>query len=194
MGAAEESNSDRHASIAMLRRGFEEFLAVPTAIIAGFVVRRVPVAHGRSCASRVARAPAEVRRVARVQRAAGDEQPPLGDRERDGDRDLDHDHGPAHRRAAERDDADGCVYDQFLRRRYNQFYFGFFIGLALYTLTTLATVNQAFNPVFGATLVLVLTMVALYLLVLLLYSTINQMRPVEIIGMIRSHVLSARER
>ena len=41
------------------------------------------------------------------------------------------------------------VFDQFLRRRVNQFYFGFFVGLALFALVTLATVTESFNPVFG---------------------------------------------
>ncbi len=43
------------------------------------------------------------------------------------------------------------VFDQFLRRRTNQVYFGFFVGLALYSLITLATVNEPFNPIFGGT-------------------------------------------
>ena len=86
------------------------------------------------------------------------------------------------------------VIDQFLRRRLNQIAFGFFVGLALYTLTVLATVRAPFNPVFGATLALLLASVALYLLLLLLYTTINQMRPVEIIETIHDHILAARER
>lgn len=86
------------------------------------------------------------------------------------------------------------VFDQFLRRRLNQIYFGFFIGLALYSLVTLATVTEEFNPVFGATLALTGTVVALYLLLLLLYTTINQMRPGEIIDTIHNHILIARER
>ena len=86
------------------------------------------------------------------------------------------------------------VYDQFLRRRYNQAYFGFFVGLALYALVILATVNEGFNPVFGATLAFLLTIIALFLLVVLLYTTINQMRPVEVIDEIQRHILSARER
>ena len=69
------------------------------------------------------------------------------------------------------------VLDQFLRRRVNQIYFGFFIGLSLFALLTLATVTESFNPVFGASLAFLLTMIALYILLLLLYTTINQMRP-----------------
>lgn len=84
------------------------------------------------------------------------------------------------------------VFDQFLRRKINQFYFGFFVGLALYSLITLATVNDPFNPVVGGTLAIAFTVVALYLLVLLMYTTINQMRPVEIIEAIHEHILSSR--
>lgn len=86
------------------------------------------------------------------------------------------------------------VFDQFLRRRLNQTYFGVFIGLALFALITLATVNEPFNPVFGATVAFLGTVTALYLLLLLLYTTINQMRPEEIIEAIHRHILAARGR
>lgn len=85
------------------------------------------------------------------------------------------------------------VFDQFLRRPVNQAYFGFFVGLALFALVTLGTVSETFNPVLGASITLLLTVVGLYLLILLMYTTINQMRPVVIIGAIRDHVMSARE-
>ncbi|HEX5501226.1 MAG TPA: DUF2254 family protein [Thermomicrobiales bacterium] len=86
------------------------------------------------------------------------------------------------------------VYDQFLRRRLNQAYFGVFIGLALYALIILATVNPPFNPVYSATIVLLFTISALYLLLLLLYTTINQMRPAVVIEAIHDHTLAARRR
>lgn len=86
------------------------------------------------------------------------------------------------------------VFDQFLRRPVNQSYFGFFVGLALYALVTLATVGDAFNPILGASAALALVVVALYSLILLLYTTINQMRPGEIIARIHDHILAARER
>lgn len=85
------------------------------------------------------------------------------------------------------------VVDQFLRRRLNQFYFGFFVGLSLYALVTLATVSDRFNPVFGATLAFLLTAVALCLLILLLYTSVNQMRPVEIVEEIHRLTLVAGE-
>jgi uncharacterized membrane protein len=86
------------------------------------------------------------------------------------------------------------VVDQFLRRTHNQLFFGFFVGLALYALVTLGTVSRSFNPVLGATLTSILTAFALYGLILLLYTTINQMRTVEIVETIHDHTLAARER
>ncbi|MEO8727618.1 MAG: DUF2254 family protein [Acidobacteriaceae bacterium] len=85
------------------------------------------------------------------------------------------------------------ILDQYMRRRINQAYFGFFVGLALYSLVTLATINKPFNPVFGAALAFLLTVAALYLLIVLLYTTINQMRPAQIMEAIHDHVLAARE-
>jgi uncharacterized membrane protein len=86
------------------------------------------------------------------------------------------------------------VFDQFLRRRLNQFYFGFFVGLSLFALVTLATVTPTFNPVFGATTAFLLTVLALCLLILLLYTSVNQMRPAEIIEEIHRLTLLARDR
>lgn len=87
----------------------------------------------------------------------------------------------------------GQVYDQFLRRRSNQVYFGYFIGLALYCLVILATVERDYAPVYGALIAFVLMVVALFMLALLIYASIDQMRPVNIIRGIRDHALSARE-
>ena len=84
------------------------------------------------------------------------------------------------------------VYDQFLRRRHNQFYFGFFVGLTLYALVTLATAGPI-NPAFGGAVTIVLTVFALYMLLVLFYTTIDQMSPVVIIAAIHDHVLRARK-
>ncbi len=84
------------------------------------------------------------------------------------------------------------VYDQFLRNWQNQAYFGFFVGLSLYALITLASVGPL-NPVFGGTIALVSTILALCLLLVLFYTTVNQMRPVVIIEAIHRHVLAARK-
>ncbi|TWR26723.1 DUF2254 domain-containing protein [Mucilaginibacter achroorhodeus] len=86
------------------------------------------------------------------------------------------------------------VFDQFLRRKTNQFYLGFFVGLALYSMIILATVNKPFNPVWGGTTAFCLTALALYFLVLLMYTTINQMRPAEIVNAIYYRIVAARER
>jgi uncharacterized membrane protein len=86
------------------------------------------------------------------------------------------------------------VFDQFLRRRINQVYFGTFVGVALYAVLTLATVTEDFNPLYGGLLAIVFTVASLFLLILLLYTTVNQMRPVEIIEAIHDHTLLARDR
>jgi hypothetical protein len=87
-----------------------------------------------------------------------------------------------------------AVIDQFLRRRVNQIFFGFFVGLAINALITLATVDPPFNPVYGATIVLVLAIVAIVMLLFLIYLTIHQMRPAVIIQSIHDLTLAARER
>jgi uncharacterized membrane protein len=86
------------------------------------------------------------------------------------------------------------VFDQFLRRRNNQLYFGFFIGLALYSLIVLASTNPSHQPLYGVAMAGLMTVAALYMLILLIYTTIDQMRPVVIIKAIHDHTLHARER
>lgn len=85
------------------------------------------------------------------------------------------------------------VFDQFLRRRSNQLYFGFFLGLSIYVLVTLVTASPLHRPVFGTSMAVVLTAAALCMVVLLIYNTIDQMRPAEIINAIHHHVLRARK-
>ena len=84
------------------------------------------------------------------------------------------------------------VYDQFLRSWHNQLYFGVFVGLSVYALITLASAGPL-NPVFGGSVALVLTILALVLLLALFYTTVDQMRPVMIIEAIHNHVLKARK-
>ena len=86
------------------------------------------------------------------------------------------------------------VFDQFLRRRSNQLYFGFFIGLALYALIVLASINPSHQPIYGVAVAGVMTVAALCMLILLIYTTINQMRPVVIIRSIHDHTLLGRRR
>lgn len=85
------------------------------------------------------------------------------------------------------------VLDQFLERRLNQAYFGVFVGVSVYTLIILATNDSRVTPVFGAATGLLLTVLALIVLILLLYSTLNQMRPERIIAAIHDLTLTARE-
>jgi uncharacterized membrane protein len=86
------------------------------------------------------------------------------------------------------------VIVQFLRRTGNQFYFGFFIGLSAYSLLVLSSVTSAFNPVISAAVTLVLIVLALYLVMALLYTTITQMQPEVIIQEIHDQTLAARRR
>lgn len=84
------------------------------------------------------------------------------------------------------------VTDQFLMRRANQFYFGFFIGLSVFVLVNLVTASGIHRPVFGTAIALVLTAVALCMIVVMIYNTIDQMRPRQIVRTIQRHVLAAR--
>ena len=84
------------------------------------------------------------------------------------------------------------VTDQFLMRKVNQFYFGYFVGLSLFVLFSLATASAVHRPVFGTMLSIVLTSVALCMIVVMIYNTIDQMRPSQIIRTIHRHVLRAR--
>lgn len=85
------------------------------------------------------------------------------------------------------------VTDQFLMRRTNQFYFGFFVGLSVFVLLTLVTASSNHRPVYGATISLLLTIAALVMIVVMIYNTIEQMRPAQIVHAIRGHVLRARD-
>ncbi len=86
------------------------------------------------------------------------------------------------------------VFDQFLRRRLNQWFFGYFVGLTLYALIVLASVDPPYNPVFGASAALLLTFAAMALLVVILYATIDQMRPATILEEIHDRLIRARYR
>ncbi len=86
------------------------------------------------------------------------------------------------------------VLDQFIRRRLNQWYFGVFVGVTLFTLSTLAANTTDKSPVFSATAALLLTCGALVLLIFLLYTTLNQMRANRILEAIHDLALEARER
>ncbi|MFD4421440.1 DUF2254 family protein [Agromyces sp. NPDC058484] len=84
------------------------------------------------------------------------------------------------------------VVDQFLRRRLNQLFFGSFLGLAIYCLIVLSTAHPGYNPVIGGTIALLLSFGVLYGLILLIYLTVNQIRPANIVEMIHDRTLRAR--
>jgi uncharacterized membrane protein len=86
------------------------------------------------------------------------------------------------------------VFDQFLRRRANQVYLGFFVGLALFAYVTMATVQDDTPPIIGAAIAMLLTIVALILLLGLVYSTLNQMRPANVLRHIHDRAHAARHR
>lgn len=86
------------------------------------------------------------------------------------------------------------ILDQFLQRRANQFYFGFFVGLSLFTLLALATTRDLHYPIFGTVLAISLTIVALCMMLVLIYTTIGQMRSGEVIGAIAAMTKTARRK
>jgi len=84
------------------------------------------------------------------------------------------------------------VYDQFIQRRLNKLSFGFFVGLSIFVLLMLGSATPGHKPVIGALLSLVMTGAALCLVVILIYSTIDQMRPYSVITTIHDHTIKAR--
>jgi hypothetical protein len=86
------------------------------------------------------------------------------------------------------------VFDQFLRRTANQVYFGFFVGLSVFSFLVLAMGRQDPAPVYGAALTLVLIVAAMVVLLLLIHGSIDQMRPQSVVRSIHELALRARER
>jgi uncharacterized membrane protein len=85
------------------------------------------------------------------------------------------------------------VFDQFIRRRSNQMFLGFFVGLALFSYVVMAAVKDQTPPILGATIATLLTVVALVILLVLVFSTVGQMRPTSVIRAIHDRALTARE-
>jgi uncharacterized membrane protein len=86
------------------------------------------------------------------------------------------------------------IVDQYIRRRANQAFFGFFVGSSLFALTCLGLTKHNAVPVLAATACLVLAALCLCLLVVLIYSTLDQTRPSSIISTIHNSTLRARAR
>jgi uncharacterized membrane protein len=86
------------------------------------------------------------------------------------------------------------VLDQFLRRKPNQAYFGFFVGASAFTFLVLGlSREQGPAPGYGACVTLLLTIVALVVLLMLIHATIDQMRPESVMRSIHELALEARE-
>ena len=85
------------------------------------------------------------------------------------------------------------VFDQFIRRRSNQTFLGFFVGLALFSYVVMAAVKDNTPPILGATIATLLTVVALVILLVLVFSTIGQMRPTSVIRAIHDRALAAHD-
>jgi uncharacterized membrane protein len=86
------------------------------------------------------------------------------------------------------------VFDQFVRRRSNQVFLGFFVGLALYAYVVMVAVQDGTPPILGAALATLLTVCALAFLLVLVYTTVDQMRPASVLRMIHDRALVARTR
>ncbi|MCT2557769.1 DUF2254 domain-containing protein [Tsuneonella sp. YG55] len=86
------------------------------------------------------------------------------------------------------------VVDQFMRRRTNQMFFGFFVGASLFVLSCLGLAKKDSVPVLATSLSLILAVVCLLALVALIYTTLDQSRPTAIIGTIHDTTVTARRR
>ncbi|MGN6301745.1 MAG: DUF2254 family protein [Angustibacter sp.] len=84
------------------------------------------------------------------------------------------------------------VFDQFVRRRINQLLLGFFVGLCVFAYLVMAA-QTGTPPVVGAAIATLLTVVAMVLLLVLIYVTIDQMRPANVLRQIHRQTLKARE-
>ena len=85
------------------------------------------------------------------------------------------------------------VFDQYLRRRSNQLYFGFFVGVTAYSFLVLGLARSDPKPVIGAAITLLFAVVALVSLLMIVHSTIDQMRPQSVVRSIHELALRARE-
>lgn len=85
------------------------------------------------------------------------------------------------------------ILDQFLQRRQNQFYFGFFVGISLFSLVTLSTTHRIDHPLFGSLIAMVGTFVALSIILVLIYTTVEQMRSANVIAAISDMIEKARQ-
>jgi uncharacterized membrane protein len=85
------------------------------------------------------------------------------------------------------------IYDQFLSHKYNQFFLGYLLGVTFLSLFNHAITRDDFNPILGATMVFLTTIVLLILFIFFLYSTMDQMRASTIVETIAQESLTARQ-
>ena len=86
------------------------------------------------------------------------------------------------------------VVDQFMRRRTNPLFFGFFVGASLFVLACLGLAKEDSVPVIATSISLLLAVVCLLALVVLIYTTLDQSRPTAIIGTIQDTTVAARRK
>lgn len=84
------------------------------------------------------------------------------------------------------------VVDQYLRRRSNQWFFGFFVGASIYSLNCLALTRRDVTPVLATALALVIAATCVFTLIILIYSTLDQTRPASIVARIHDSTVAAR--
>jgi uncharacterized membrane protein len=86
------------------------------------------------------------------------------------------------------------IVDHYLRRASNRAWFGFFVGISLFALITLVQTTHTRAPIFGVMMSTILGAVALFALIVLIYGTIDQMRPATLIAAIVDTAVAARHR
>ncbi|GAA3266784.1 hypothetical protein GCM10020258_36240 [Sphingomonas yabuuchiae] len=86
------------------------------------------------------------------------------------------------------------IVDHYLRRSSNRAWFGFFVGISLFALITLVQTTHTRAPIFGVMMSTILGAVALFALILLIYGTIDQMRPATLIEAMVDTAVAARQR
>lgn len=86
------------------------------------------------------------------------------------------------------------IVDHFLRRGSNRAWFGFFVGVSLFALITLVQTTHTSTPVLGVMVSTLLSAIALFALVVLIYGTIDQMRPATLVDAIVETAIAARRR
>ncbi|AFL89166.1 putative membrane protein (DUF2254) [Terriglobus roseus DSM 18391] len=86
------------------------------------------------------------------------------------------------------------IVDHYLRRKSNRAWFGFFVGVSLFVLITLVQTTHTKTPVFGVMVSTFLGALALTALIVLIYGTVDQTRPMTVIDTIVEAAKEARVR